>query len=199
MQRPSPTSISYSPFDALFFKFFSRMQSLPNERKRNQRKSPLTPKKSFRKEDSPPAIAMRVGGRVKKAKIPFDPSDAVTKRRQTDSCLAMKRVGVGKDAPVVQYSCCNCKKFDKPENLVNCKGVCSAKSKSDNKTDLLSSIKFEISVHLSCLQSICENFGKNEEESWECNNCQSCTVCNRGSSNGVSCAACDFKVASSHL
>lgn len=41
------------------------MQSVSGERKRNQRKSPLTPKKSFRKEESPPAIAMRVGGRVK--------------------------------------------------------------------------------------------------------------------------------------
>lgn len=41
------------------------MQSLPNDKKRNQRKSPLTPKKTFRKEDSPPAIASRVGGRLK--------------------------------------------------------------------------------------------------------------------------------------
>ncbi|XP_037042804.1 uncharacterized protein LOC119079092 [Bradysia coprophila] len=139
------------------------MQSLPTERKRNQRKSPLTPKKSFRKEDSPP-VAMRVGGRVKKAKVPFDPSDAVTKRRQTDSCLSMKRVAVGKDSPVAQYSCFNCKKYDKPENLVNCKAGCSTH------------------IHLNCLQSICENFGKNEEQSWECNSCQSCTVCNKGSS-----------------
>lgn len=146
-------SISFNVFAKVFFSI--RMQSLPNERKRNQRKSPLTPKKSFRKEDSPPAIAMRVGGRVKvnisqqhirrsngftifassfqKAKIPFDPSDAVTKRRQTDSCVGMKRITVGKDSPGVQYSCCHCKKIDKRENFVNCKGDCATKSKFDGR------------------------------------------------------------------
>ncbi|KAJ6626768.1 Sterile alpha motif domain-containing protein 13 [Pseudolycoriella hygida] len=109
------------------------MQSLTGEKKRNQRKSPLTPKKSYRKEDSPPPAPMRVGGRLKKAKVPFDPSDAiVVKRRQTDSSVSSippKKIA-SKDVVTPMQSCCHCKKYQKPEILVNCRKDCKTKKLS---------------------------------------------------------------------
>lgn len=154
--------------------------------------------KKARKSDEPAVV--RTTGRIKKAKVVFDPSDNnLPKHLRGSAGFAQNNQHQQQSDNASDNSSDRKIKEEKPRSNLNtgnaidetCCYICGRRELKKNRNKLISCKDCEHKAHISCLQLDFEDHGK-LRENYRCDVCQICSSCYEGTEDGelITCTKC---------
>lgn len=150
------------------------------------------------KSDEP--LVVRTTGRIKKAKIVFDPSDNYLPKHLRHSAGALQHTHLSQSDHASEATHERKVKEEKPRSRLNSANtgfnesscyICGRRELKRNKNKLISCKDCEHQAHISCLHLEFEDQAK-LRENFRCEACQICSSCYEGTEDGdlITCTKC---------